>query len=387
MKIYSKDLLYANNYIQRNQDFMLNYNPESNLKKKKCHYCHIQLEEKYFNRYNWKRKKGSRYCRNCKYLNEINRNIYDEMYKIKKFSFSFAKYYPYLEKNENMIKIKAPTLLNHGQFRNVYCGIVDSGKIENFIKPSSHIVIKAFKDKYFNQGYRHTLVDYEMQELALTMTNSFENYIRISHSINYYFYYRRSHLYYFTKNVLDTEGKIAFYRNDPLMIESMIHKDYDKYNSNTGYSKGDELMDALSHYSYHKYGMLLCDIQGHKGKHVSKNIPIRHKYGSYYYLLTDPCIHTPERKYGLSDLGSKGISNFFYYHVCSDYCKNLKKPESVAQYYKKEKSTSFEKQLTGLSDVPRRDEYQIEKQLDEIIEENSDENNDSFSNQGSVSSD
>eukprot|EP00801_Mesodinium_rubrum_P009977 Mrub_10020.p1 GENE.Mrub_10020~~Mrub_10020.p1 ORF type:complete len:201 (-),score=15.63 Mrub_10020:109-624(-) len=171
------------------------------------------------------------------------------------------------------------------------------------------------------------------------------------------------------------------------MIESMIHQDYVKYNSNTGYSNGDNFMDALSHYSYHYYGLLLCDIQGHQGYHARKTGAIFYKYGSYYYLLTDPCIHTPERKYGLSDLGSKGISNFFYYHECNEYCKSLKRPDSVMQYYKKEKSTSFEKQLTGLSDVPKRDDYQVEKQLDEIIEEESNENDDSFSNQGDVSSD
>lgn len=43
--------------------------------------------------------------------------------------------------------ISSPKLLNHGQFRNVYCGIVDTGRLETFIQRNSHVVIKTFKDK------------------------------------------------------------------------------------------------------------------------------------------------------------------------------------------------------------------------------------------------
>jgi hypothetical protein len=46
-----------------------------------------------------------------------------------------------------MRRLNSPKLLNHGQFRNVYCGVVDSGRLETFVQPNSHIVIKTFKDK------------------------------------------------------------------------------------------------------------------------------------------------------------------------------------------------------------------------------------------------
>lgn len=52
-----------------------------------------------------------------------------------------------MDKKSNMKIIDKPKLLNHGQFRNVYCGIVQTGMLENFVKPGSHVVIKTFKDK------------------------------------------------------------------------------------------------------------------------------------------------------------------------------------------------------------------------------------------------
>jgi hypothetical protein len=94
-----------------------------------------------------------------------------------------------------------------------------------------------------------------------------------------------------------------------LIVEPMIEGDFIKFNSNSGHSNGDELMSALSHFSYHhSQGQeLLCDVQG--GKYDS------------CYVLTDPVVMSLERKYGPTDLGEGGISNFFHHHKCSRFCK------------------------------------------------------------------
>lgn len=43
--------------------------------------------------------------------------------------------------------IEKPKLFSDGQFRDVYCGVVSQGTLDDFIKPESKIVIKTFKDK------------------------------------------------------------------------------------------------------------------------------------------------------------------------------------------------------------------------------------------------
>jgi hypothetical protein len=98
-------------------------------------------------------------------------------------------------------------------------------------------------------------------------------------------------------------------RHARLIVEPMIEGEFVKFNSNSGHSNGDELMSALSHFSYHhsEGRELLCDVQG--GKYES------------CYVLTDPVVMSLERKYGPTDLGEGGISNFFHHHKCSRFCK------------------------------------------------------------------
>ena len=89
-----------------------------------------------------------------------------------------------------------------------------------------------------------------------------------------------------------------------------------KFNSNTGWTNARgiaqwsagsdrrdwwELMQALSHYSYHISGgdLLLCDLQGGiqpAGTEI---------------ILTDPAVSSRAKKFGVTDLGAKGISTFF----------------------------------------------------------------------------
>ena len=67
-------------------------------------------------------------------------------------------------------------------------------------------------------------------------------------------------------------------------------------------------MQALSHWSHHTSDgkLLLCDLQG--GRRDG------------HYILTDPVICSEDQKFGATDLGPKGIENFFAHHVCNKFC-------------------------------------------------------------------
>jgi hypothetical protein len=114
-----------------------------------------------------------------------------------------------------------------------------------------------------------------------------------------------------------------------VLVEPYI-ANFQKFNSNTGAvfasSGWDQLMQALSHFSYHKTGgqMVLCDLQG-------GIVNTRRFQGA---VLTDPVILSRTRSYGVTDLGTDGISTFFARHTCNRYCQNhWTKPRDAGVYY------------------------------------------------------
>jgi hypothetical protein len=109
------------------------------------------------------------------------------------------------------------------------------------------------------------------------------------------------------------------------LVEPFI-ENYEKFNSNSGWT-GDsggwgDVMQALSHYSYHISSgqFTLCDLQGgidHLGP-----------------VLTDPAVHSQNRRFGVTDLGRQGMSSFFSEHVCNSYCQSSwTKPRDTHKYY------------------------------------------------------
>lgn len=68
-------------------------------------------------------------------------------------------------------------------------------------------------------------------------------------------------------------------------------------------------MQALSHFSYHasRRAILLCDLQG---------AVYRDRV-----VLTDPVVHSLDRRYGPTDMGSRGMSTFFHHHKCNLFCR------------------------------------------------------------------
>ena len=109
-----------------------------------------------------------------------------------------------------------------------------------------------------------------------------------------------------------------------VLVEPMIMGTFRHFNSNTGYeADGCPTMAALRHFSYHFSGvrLLLCDLQG----------------GLYsdHYILKDPVIiSTSTGRYGPTDLGPRGIEQFFSQHRCAAPCDQAWAwPAKAAQYF------------------------------------------------------
>ena len=118
------------------------------------------------------------------------------------------------------------------------------------------------------------------------------------------------------------------YAGQKALIEPFM-KNCVKLNSNSGVTFGDEnwpgLMQALSHFSYHTTAgrYVLCDLQGGILKGGSSGV-----------VLTDPVILSRDRSYGMTDLGSDGISTFFARHQCNEYCRDhWQKPRDRQVYF------------------------------------------------------
>ncbi|GMH34712.1 hypothetical protein BSKO_02573 [Bryopsis sp. KO-2023] len=116
------------------------------------------------------------------------------------------------------------------------------------------------------------------------------------------------------------------------LVEPFI-ENFRKFNSNCGWcdcsSLWARLMQALSHYSYHisKGELLLCDLQvNSRYPDFEKSVPRdQSSPGGCYQngvVLTDPVIMSHDRRYGVKDLGTVGISNFFANHQCNEFCRD-----------------------------------------------------------------
>ncbi len=117
------------------------------------------------------------------------------------------------------------------------------------------------------------------------------------------------------------------------LIEPFIEC-FEKFNSNSGWSGNGtpwhEVMQALSHFSYHSSGgfMVLCDLQG----------------GVYSdgVVLTDPVVMSRTGQFGPTDLGPDGISTFFARHECNSYCRrDWAKPARPEAHFPERVGTSM----------------------------------------------
>eukprot|EP00999_Lentomonas_sp_LEN2_P001178 NODE_218_length_1877_cov_68.988000_g193_i0.p1 GENE.NODE_218_length_1877_cov_68.988000_g193_i0~~NODE_218_length_1877_cov_68.988000_g193_i0.p1 ORF type:complete len:304 (-),score=60.20 NODE_218_length_1877_cov_68.988000_g193_i0:875-1786(-) len=94
-----------------------------------------------------------------------------------------------------------------------------------------------------------------------------------------------------------------------MSMEPQLSGDYKKHSNNYGYVSPEDRNTpaAFSHWTYHHTNkkMLVCDMQG-----------VDDTY-------TDPQIHTPELRFGIADMGSDGIHQFFASHKCNAICQHL----------------------------------------------------------------
>lgn len=110
-------------------------------------------------------------------------------------------------------------------------------------------------------------------------------------------------------------------------------KNFEKFNSNTGWKcsgKWCDVMSALSHFTYHaSSGMyIVCDLQG----------------GVYddHVVLTDPVVLSQNQQFGPTDLGRAGIETFMARHVCTHFCDaSWSRPRAPRQYYEARLGTSM----------------------------------------------
>ena len=126
-------------------------------------------------------------------------------------------------------------------------------------------------------------------------------------------------------------------------MEPFIER-WQKWNSNTGWSGGssgwNEVMQALSHFSYHISSgqSVLCDLQGG----MTAAGPV----------ISDPVIMSAQQQFGVTDLGPKGIRNFFAHHVCNHHCKNhWNKPRDAAYLYEPVESSTMEERRVAVGRV------------------------------------
>eukprot|EP01083_Nonionella_stella_P215822 776405_1 len=114
-----------------------------------------------------------------------------------------------------------------------------------------------------------------------------------------------------TSKWFNTFSKYYHSDGEYILVEDYLHGNFEKFNSNTGWVKNNKsFINAFSHWTYHHSNgqYLVCDLQG------VKNI-------NNQYKLTDPVITSKNGNiFGNTDLGIVGISNWFYFHKCNQYC-------------------------------------------------------------------
>jgi hypothetical protein len=190
------------------------------------------------------------------------------------------------------------------------------------------------------------------------------------------------------REILINQGDQVIEDGETFLVEPLIHN-YVKFTSNSGTiirdSYGTEAMEAFSHFCYHKSGgsLIVCDLQG---RYKSMKKKFNKKKGEYEqksrYELTDLAICSRARSYGPTDMGEKGIENFFANHVCNEYCqigsKRWQKVRDPRRWFEENEGTSMlssaydhtlattnnARFVMGLDNVMEQAEYDSEESYD-----------------------
>ncbi|KAF2269180.1 hypothetical protein CC78DRAFT_529421 [Lojkania enalia] len=170
---------------------------------------------------------------------------------------------------------------------------------------SNRFVVKSFKRG--GKRLAHLAEDMRCQALCKAFALEFNTFSGEEHPIDFIV----------TTCLKGRSGTGSASGDDCLSLEPFIEGTYIKYNNNSGYVNNDNPEDrfnqaaqAFSHFTFERSQgyFLVADLQG------------------VGYVLTDPAIHTLDRKrFMLADtnLGEEGFKFFFATHQCNDICRKL----------------------------------------------------------------
>jgi hypothetical protein len=210
-----------------------------------------------------------------------------------------------------------------GTFREAYKAKVTKGTVSGF-KEGTEMVLKCMKPEHHNAGTYITYKDVAMQEMVMKLAEEFNAAVEPTKGGEpCKLHVRAARLFTMPEAHKNSKGRVYLSKGETIALEQVIHGEYEKFNSNSGWSSGTAtLPDAFSHWTWVHTGgdMLVCDLQGHRGR------PGGPKYGSetYYYLLTDPAVVSATAgRFGDTDLGADGITQWFRGHTCNSMCESI----------------------------------------------------------------
>ena len=271
-----------------------------------CAGCDEELPKDEFSRTQWRKGVGFSRCEEC-----VREGV-----KIDDGGFGTMRY-----NNFTSVEIDMDEIFAHGSFKTCYLGEYTGGE-----RTGQKCVAKCMHGTEGDYDY-YNYDQEDVDDIFATDLDAVEQARRILVQWNNLeisnFMFRLN-----APEVIQYEGTV-------FLLEPYI-EDFIKFNSNTGWVRRGgrpggltELMQALSHYSYHVSSgqFLLCDLQGG----VSRN----------RVTLTDPVIHSRHNRFGATDLGPDGMSSFFYYHKCNRFCRDSwSKPRNPRPIYRVTSHTS-----------------------------------------------
>lgn len=238
-------------------------------------------------------------------------------------------------------------LIGEGASRRAY-SCRASGRVggwEAYGRWGSGLVIKTMKPEFKEMGVRVTQADVDMQNEASRLVHKFSSTVKPQKDgVPCPVYMRQAELLTFKAGLKSTETGISVCNpGESVLLEAKVAGKYEKFNSNSGWSGGFNLPDAFSHWTWVESGgaLLVCDLQGQRG------CPGAHRMAGntdkYWYMFTDPAVCSQSKRYGITDLGQKGIQNWFLKHKCNTMCESLglneKRPSGISHYACKRVST------------------------------------------------
>lgn len=218
--------------------------------------------------------------------------------------------------NASRAEVQTSVIFAQGAFKNVYKGTYTVGE-----RKGEECVCKIFKSgSVFEDSYFKN--ELKVVDKALEIINEFNRDRLINQNI------------WLNMPTVWTVTEESYRAGEKSLIEPMI-PNFEKFNSNTGWTPDKtshwiDVMQALSHYSYHVTDrrLLFCDLQGG----VCEN----------GFIITDPVIMSTTKEYGPTDLGPKGISTFFAKHKCNKFCnRHWAAPLDKKVYFKVQKGSSM----------------------------------------------